>query len=100
MKRTGGVLLRITARRAEVLREIADGYSEREIAGHLGLELSGVRSHTEQLRDLVGCSTVRELGRWWRSHRREWVAAMCEQAGVAFLGPVIGAPSRISSAAR
>lgn len=72
---------RITARRAEVLRELADSFSEPEIAEHLGLELNGVRSHVEQLRTIIGCSSVRELGRWWRANRDDWLESMREAGG-------------------
>lgn len=63
----------ITLRRAEVLREIAEGYSEREIAVRLGISPTGVRSHVEDLRRLTGCASMREMGRWWREKRAEWV---------------------------
>jgi DNA-binding CsgD family transcriptional regulator len=71
----------ITVRRAEVLRELADAYSEREIAEHLGIAVGGVRSHVEQLRALTGQPGVRELGRWWRENRAGWLGAMAAAAG-------------------
>jgi DNA-binding CsgD family transcriptional regulator len=61
----------ITVRRAEVLREIADGRTLREVAAALGIERSGVRSQVERLKPLTGCENTRELGRWWREHRQE-----------------------------
>lgn len=79
--RTRDVLLRITARRAEVLREIAHGYSGREIAARLGLTHSGLRSHVEALKEITGCSSTREMGRWWRTQRGLWLALMSMQAG-------------------
>lgn len=75
-------LIGITHRRAQVLRELADGYTEREIAARLGMSVNGVRSHVERLRSLAGCATVRELGRWWRSERERWLAAMAVAAGL------------------
>lgn len=50
----------ITARRAEVLRELADGYSGRWIAERLGLSVSRVRDHIEGLRTVTGQPGVRE----------------------------------------
>ena len=82
-RRPREALLRITARRAEVLRDLADGYSGREIAARIGLTHSGLRSHVEALKEITGCSSTRELGRWWREHRASWLAQMSEQAGVA-----------------
>ena len=75
-------LLRITARRAEVLREIADGYSGRDAARRMGITFSGLRSHIEALKGITGCSSSRDLGRWWRRHRNGWLATMSVQAGV------------------
>lgn len=80
--RTRDALLRITARRAEVLREIADGYSAREVADGLGLTLSGMRSHVEALREITGCSSIREMGRWWRTRRALWLELMSIHAGL------------------
>ena len=80
-ERTRDTLLRITARRAEVLRELADGYTGREAAARIGLTFSGMRSHVEVLKQITGCSSTRELGRWWRRHRWAWLAVMTEQAG-------------------
>ena len=80
--RTRDALLRITARRAEVLREIAHGYSGREVAARIGLTQSGLRSHVEALKEITGCSSTREIGRWWRTQRPLWLALMSVQAGV------------------
>ena len=40
----------ITFRRAELLRELADGRTEREAAAAMGITIYGVRSQVEQLR--------------------------------------------------
>jgi DNA-binding CsgD family transcriptional regulator len=71
----------ITLRRAEVLRELADGYTESEIAEHLGITVNGVRSHVGDLREITGCSGVRELGRWWRHNRHGWMRSRARVAG-------------------
>ena len=75
-------LLRITAKRAAVLREIADGYSGRDAARRVGITFSGLRSHIEVLKQITGCSSSRDLGRWWRRHRNAWLVTMSLQAGV------------------
>lgn len=76
------LFLAITARRAEVLRELVEGYTQREVADHLGISTNGVRSHIEELRSIANCSSTRELARWWRLNREQWAAVMCAQAGV------------------
>ncbi len=76
------ILWRITPRRAEVLRELADGFTEREAAAHLGISAKGVRSHAEDLKNLTGCASVRELARWWRANRERWIDLMREISGV------------------
>jgi len=71
----------ITARRAEVLRELADGATEAEVASRLGLSERGAHRHVERLRAELGCHSGRELGRWWRANRMEWLAFMQRCAG-------------------
>jgi DNA-binding NarL/FixJ family response regulator len=75
------VAVRITYRRALVLREVANGRTEQEAAETLGLSYTGLRSHVAALLEITQCPDVRELGRWWRSHRPAWVAIMAEAAG-------------------
>lgn len=62
----------ITVRRAEVLAHIVDGYSQVEVASRMHLSVNGIHSHVEDLRTVTGCQSIRELGRWWRSHRAAW----------------------------
>jgi len=71
---------RITFARARVLRELADGRTEREIAEKLTMSYSGVRSQVEVLKALTGCHDVREIGRWWRVNRESW-RLWCDEAG-------------------
>jgi DNA-binding NarL/FixJ family response regulator len=80
------VAVRITHRRASVLREIADGRTEQQAAETLGLSYTGPRSHVAALLEIAQCPDVRELGRWWRVHRAEWLAFMVEAAGAEFSG--------------
>ena len=71
----------ITARRAQVLRELADGATEAEIARRLGISERGVHRHVEELRSELACHSGRELGRWWRGQRQSWIAFMRRCAG-------------------
>lgn len=72
----------ITLRRAQVLRELARGSTEREAATALGLSFDGIRSHVANLREITECSSVRDLARWWREYRGDWCRFICEQAGL------------------
>lgn len=75
------VFLAITFRRAQVLRELADGYSESEAAAHLGVTISGFRASVQQLKDLTGCASVRELGRWGRAREEQNDASTVTRTG-------------------
>ena len=66
-------LERLTFSRVRVLRELAEGRTEREIAQRLQMTYNGVRSHVQDLKDLTGCRDVRELGRWWRRNGPRWL---------------------------
>lgn len=76
-------LLQITARRAEILRELADGRTESEIARRMDISNHTVHSHVRELRAVAGVGTSRELARWWRDYRESWLREMSECAGVA-----------------
>ncbi|MBK7330085.1 MAG: hypothetical protein IPI85_13670 [Dehalococcoidia bacterium] len=69
-----------------VLRELADGRSERDAAERLGIAYSSVRSVVEELKNKTGLHSVREIGRWWRGQAGEWLAWCAEQAGAAQKG--------------
>ena len=71
----------ISARKAEVLRELADGRTQAEIAEALGISVRGAHREIEVLRQELGRQSGRELGRWWRAHREEWLAHMHRCAG-------------------
>ena len=76
------VLTRITWRKAQVLRSLADSMTEREAAEALGITENGIRSHVEQLKEITGSESVRDLSRWWRANRRAWVEMMAAAAGL------------------
>lgn len=77
-----GVFAKITALRARVLREIAEGWTAREAAERLGMTLNGFRSHVADVRGITGQPNVRELARWWRAHRTAWALFLLDAAGV------------------
>ena len=76
-------LERLTFARVRVLRELAEGRTEREIAERLQMTYHGVRSHIEDLKDLTGCRDVRELGRRWRKNGPRWLEWVAGEAGIA-----------------
>jgi DNA-binding NarL/FixJ family response regulator len=80
-KHTVDIFAAITLRRAQVLRGLADGMTEREIAKELTLAHSSVRSHVEALKNLTGQKSTRELGRWWRTNREAWLRYWAEESG-------------------
>lgn len=76
------VLRSITARRAQVLRELTEGYTNPEIAERLGISVASVRSHIETLRKYTHCTSRGDLMRWWSRHRDDWLAMMKKDAGL------------------
>jgi DNA-binding CsgD family transcriptional regulator len=73
----------VTVRQAQILREIEIGRTLKEIAGVLGIEYNGVRSHVQRLKERTGCADVREVGRWWRANRARWLLGLAAAGGVA-----------------
>jgi DNA-binding CsgD family transcriptional regulator len=82
MQNDEDTLALITLRRAQVLRALAEARTEREIAEALSLSVAGVRSHVEDLKQITGHRSTRELARWWQSNRTAWVSFMERAAGV------------------
>jgi DNA-binding NarL/FixJ family response regulator len=83
---SSGCLALITLRRAQVLRGLAEARSEREIADALSLTLAGVRSHVEDLKQITGERSTRELARWWQAHRQDWIEFLKREAGILATG--------------
>ena len=67
--------------RVRVLRELADGRTEREIGERNQVSYAGFRSLVEDLKFITGCRDVWEMGRWWRENRASWLAGCEHQAG-------------------
>jgi hypothetical protein len=77
---------RLTFARVGLLRELADGRTLAEASLSLGISLGRVRSSVRDLKAITGCSSTRDLGRWWRVMHEEWLA-QCER--------VAGAPAAV-----
>ena len=73
---------RLTVARVRLLGELDEGRTEREAAERLHISYEGVRSHVEDLKDLAGCRSVRELARWWRANRDGWHEWIGQEAGI------------------
>ena len=71
-----------TFARVRLLRDLADGRTEPEVARRLSMSYHSVRSQVEDLKAKTECESVRELGRWWRDHRCDWQAWCERQAGL------------------
>ncbi len=71
----------VTVRMASVLRFVAEGYTQAEIAERSGVPRATVRDYIRQLEGLTECADMRELGRWWLEHRDEWTAHIAARAG-------------------
>lgn len=72
-----------TFARVRLLRELADGRTEPEVADRLKLSYHSVRGQVEDLKAKTGCDSVREVGRWWRENGVAWVEWCKRQAGLA-----------------
>jgi DNA-binding CsgD family transcriptional regulator len=59
-------LVRLSARQRQVLDLIADGYTEVEIAGLIGISPRTVRMHSDVLRTKLGVGRRRQLPRAFR----------------------------------
>ena len=73
---------RLTVRRVRILRQLAEGRTEPEIARETGVELSTVHSSIDELRDVVGEPSGRGLGRWWRENGADWAEWILAEAGI------------------
>lgn len=71
-----------TYTRVRLLNALADRWTEREIAERLGVEYVTVPSGVEDLKNKIGISNVREIGRWWDAHRKEWLAWCANLGGI------------------
>jgi DNA-binding NarL/FixJ family response regulator len=65
-------LARITPHRARLLSLIADYQTNEAIARALVIAPATAKREIEDLRDLVGCHSKRELARWWVQHVSVW----------------------------
>jgi len=73
---------RLTPRRLRILAALASGAGVREIAEHLGYSYHGLRAHVRQLQELTGCSSARELARWWVAVRGDYYRWVAEVLGL------------------
>lgn len=64
-----------------VLKEIAEGQTQRQVALTLGLTVAGVRSHVDDLKRVTGCETSRDLARWRRAERECWGKQLARDGG-------------------
>jgi DNA-binding CsgD family transcriptional regulator len=63
LRRTTGPHL--TVRQSEVAELVADGLTNREIAGRLGIEERSAEGHVERIRDRLGFRSRAQIAAWW-----------------------------------
>ena len=73
---------RLTTHRASILRELADGRTLRESAKALDLSYAAIRSAVAELKLIIGVSSCRSLGNWWRENRLGWIEFAAGAGGV------------------
>ena len=71
-----------TYTRVDLLRRLAEQRTQREIADERGVAYTTVRSEVETLKDHLGVSSIREIGRWWNGHKRDWLTWCANLAGL------------------
>jgi pimeloyl-ACP methyl ester carboxylesterase len=59
----------LTARQLQVAALIADGLTNREIAGRLGIEERSAEGHVERIRQRLGVRSRTQIAAWWASAR-------------------------------
>lgn len=75
---------RLRMDQVEVLRCLAEGLTEREIAERLGRTLPAVRDTIATLRRLTSIRRGADMGAWWASYRPRYVAFVARAAGLDF----------------
>ena len=73
---------RLTPPRVRVLALLARNHSLPEVAEAAGYSYAGIRSCVDDLKQLTGCETAREIGRWWQQHAALWHHWCGQQAGL------------------
>jgi pimeloyl-ACP methyl ester carboxylesterase/DNA-binding CsgD family transcriptional regulator len=58
---------RLTARQLQVAALVADGLTNREIAGRLGIEERSAEGHVERIRQRLGVRSRAQIATWWVS---------------------------------
>lgn len=59
----------LTARQLQVAALVADGLTNREIAGRLGIEERSAEGHVERIRQRLGVRSRTQIATWWASAR-------------------------------
>jgi DNA-binding CsgD family transcriptional regulator len=59
----------LTERQREVLRLVADGYTNGEIAERLGISLDGAKWHVREILGKLGVDSREEAAEWWKHHQ-------------------------------
>jgi DNA-binding CsgD family transcriptional regulator len=57
----------LTGRQLQVAALVADGLTNREIAGRLGIEERSAEGHVERIRQRLGVRSRAQIATWWAS---------------------------------
>jgi DNA-binding CsgD family transcriptional regulator len=57
----------LTARQLQVAALVADGLTDRQIAGRLGIEERSAEGHVERIRQRLGVRSRAQIATWWAS---------------------------------
>jgi len=60
----------LTERQQAILRMIADGKTNGEIAESLGISLDGAKYHVSEIITKLGVESREDAAEWWRAHRK------------------------------
>jgi pimeloyl-ACP methyl ester carboxylesterase/DNA-binding CsgD family transcriptional regulator len=61
----------LTARQLQVAALVADGLTNRQIAGRLGIEERSAEGHVERIRQRLGVRSRAQIAAWWASAHRD-----------------------------
>jgi DNA-binding CsgD family transcriptional regulator len=67
--RSGRPPATLTARQLQVAALVADGLTNRQIAGRLGIQERSAEGHVERIRQRLGVRSRAQIATWWASAR-------------------------------
>ena len=75
----------ITLQEAEILADIAESFTQSQIAERRGVSKNTIRKQVVIIEEKLGCHSMGELARWWRDHRADWLGQIAALIGLKVL---------------